>query len=366
MTAVARLGIQRCPMLIGDLLVSGPEFPGSTAFIPTTDEFSAIFPPGCAWVPRGLRQKIAIVDDGLVVGWAGDLAIATDVIADLVQKSASVPFTKESLRHYFDGLSEAVWKEIELVGFIDDHTGMTPFCSESTIEFPTQLFGKVGLLGSGAKDLEKILRGLSQLPQGDRSLNPVEQSVGFGLQLTGILLNVEIATLKNLSNFYGGGYEIATLLNGKFAKLDDVTYLFWTAYVDSKEVRISRLPVRACRYAYHEDMLLIRSARFEDKGESRAIDERLFVISPVYREAQPRELSSITPPSLNARHLCNYFLIPMSAKELAIFAMVCLKERAEDEKWVKFTETPAEVTASIDGQFITEVARETARKKQPS
>jgi hypothetical protein len=367
MTIVARFGIQGCPMLMGDLLLSGPELPGSLAFIPTTEDLSTIFPAGSTYVPRGLRQKIAVVTDKLVVGWAGNLSIARNVIAELIRKSKLAPFSRESLQQYFDGLSDAVWKDFGIVGFIEDDIGMTSFCCESTKEFSTPLLGKVGLLGSGAKGVEKMFGGISQLPEGiDRSLNVVEQSVGIGLQLSGGLLSFEIATLQNLSDFYGGGYEIATVLNQKFGKLNDVTYLFWRADIDSKGVRIGRLPVRVCRYAYHKDMLVIRSVKFEDKGEERAIDERVFFVPPVYRDVQPGELASLTLPSLNARHLCNYFLIPMSEKELAIFAMVCRKEQVEDEKWVKFTETPTEVTASVEVQFITDVAKEIVRNKRLS
>ena len=91
-----------------------------------------------------------------------------------------------------------------------------------------------------------------------------------------------MATLQNLNDLYGGGYEIATVLNQKFAKVDDITYLFWQASVDGKGgVRISRLPLKACRYSYHNDILLIRSAKFEDKGDMRAFEQQLLAVSPV-------------------------------------------------------------------------------------
>ena len=44
-----------------------------------------------------------------------------------------------------------------------------------------------------------------------------------------------MVTLVNLKHLYGGGYEIATILNQKFAKVDDITYLFWGASVDARE-----------------------------------------------------------------------------------------------------------------------------------
>jgi hypothetical protein len=46
--------------------------------------------------------------------------------------------------------------------------------------------------------------------------------------------------------------------------------------------------------------------------------------------------------------------------------MVCYKERVEDDKWIKFTETPTEVTASVEVQFIENVAKEITRNKKLS
>jgi len=45
MTAVARVAIQDCPMLVADLLLSGPPLPDVAASVPTMDDLSAAFPP---------------------------------------------------------------------------------------------------------------------------------------------------------------------------------------------------------------------------------------------------------------------------------------------------------------------------------
>ncbi len=74
----------------------------------------------------------------------------------------------------------------------------------------TKLFRKVGLLGTGLDDVEKMLLSVPKLPEGlEHPLNGPEQALGFALHLTGSLLQLEIATGKSLSEFYGGGYEVA-------------------------------------------------------------------------------------------------------------------------------------------------------------
>jgi hypothetical protein len=152
-------------MLLADLLLSGPERPGSQTVIPTTEDLSSIFPSGSTKVPRGVRQKIAVVTDKLVVGWAGEMRIARDVVAELIRRSQSAPFTRQSLGQYFNGLGDAVWKKFGIVGFIEDDVGMTSFCCDHTHEFSTPLLGKVALLGSGAKSVKEMLGGISQMPQ---------------------------------------------------------------------------------------------------------------------------------------------------------------------------------------------------------
>ena len=82
--------------------------------------------------------------------------------------------------------------------------------------------------------------------------------------------------------------------------------------------------------------------------------------TPSTGDPDPGEMKGITPPSFNARFLCNYFLIPMSPKEAAILGMVTCKERAEDEKVMKFEETATEVHAWVETQFVVDVAKEIA------
>lgn len=363
MTVVARFAIKGYPMLMGDLLLSIKDPSASPVPIPTVEDLSKVFPAGSICVPSGLCQKIIVLSDTFALGWAGNLGVARDIITEVWQKNAESHFTRKTLQEHFDALDESVWENFGLVGFLEDDAGMMSFSCDNTTKFRTPLLGEVALLGSGTAGVRKVLEGIPSLPVGmGRTPNTLELSVSFGLQISGVLLNFEIATLDTLNDLYGGGYEIATILNQKLAKVDDITYLFWQASVDAKGgVRISRLPLKACRYSYHNDILLIRSAKFEDKENIRAFEQRLFVVSPVYRDPDLKELQKITSPSFNARYLCNYFLIPKSQKEAAIFGMVTFKERAEDEKLIKFEETATDVYAWVEKQFIMDVAKEIAK-----
>jgi hypothetical protein len=358
MTVVARLAINAYPMLIGDLLLSIEDPLALPSPLPTAEDLSALFPVGSACVPCGLRQKVAVVSDNLVVGWSGALSTAGRVIADLKRKSQSRLFTSETLTKHFDGLSPSVWDEIGLVAILEETKDRVFYWGRKSRELDTNLFGQVGLLGSGSDTVGKMLLCIPRLPVGlDRTLEGPEQALGFCLQMTGNLMQLEIATRKSLADFYGGGYEIATCMDDKYRKVDDITYLFWHARIEHNEVLFASAPYKAFRYAYDNDLLVIRSVIFEDRQDLPVVtDQKLFCAEPVYRDAAPAEIAAIKPPTLNSRHLCVYFLLPIG-KGIAVLAAVHRKSHPTDKKWVTFTETPAGITGiAVEQAFLQEIA----------
>ncbi len=363
MTIVARFGIQGCPMLMADLLVSDDGPWALPAPIPTVDDISKAFPARSRCVPSGMCQKLVVLSESFVLGWSGELQVAKEVISEVRRMNAVIPFTAETLIKHFDSLGDSVWEKIGIAGFIEDATNnIQAFNCEKATTFKTALLDDVALLGSGTESVRRELQGFTTLPVtlGGTS-NVVNKAVGYGLTLSGSLLNIEIATLENLKDFYGGGYEISTVLNKKFAKVDDITYLFWQTGIDGKgDFGISRIPVRAFRYSYHNDILLIRSVKFQDKGDTGSMGQQFFAVPPIYRNPDRRELDGVTWASLNARFLCNYFMVPMAPKGVAVLAAVTFKDRVEDEKWIKFVETPTVVHVWVEGQFILDMAKEIA------
>jgi hypothetical protein len=368
MTVVARLAINDYPMLIGDLLLSKKGPHASSSRVPTAENLSALFPVGCPRVPCGLRQKLAVVADNLVVGWSGTLHAAGDVIAELKRRSQSQPFTYETMTKHFDNLSRSVWDEIGLVGILEESKDRVFQWGRKSREADTKLFGRVGLLGTGLDDLGKMLRGVPRLPLGlERTLLGPEQALGFCLQMTGNLMQLEIATRKSLAKFYGGGYEIATAIDDKYQKVGDITYMFWRAGIEGNGVRIAYAPYKTFRYAYENDVLVIRSVSFDDSREAPAVtDEEIFLVEPVYRDINPGEIAAIKPPTLNSRHLCVYFLL-QAPKGVAVLAAAHRKSYATDKKWVTFAETPAGIRGiEVEQDFLREIAKKIERDLRPN
>ncbi|MCH7735944.1 MAG: hypothetical protein IH872_00930 [Chloroflexi bacterium] len=351
-------------MLIGDLLLSGPPLPGVTTVIPTADDLSMAFLSSSPVVPRDLCQKIAVVGDNLVVGWAGSYDVARDVISELVRLNAARPFTNELLQRHFDSLSPSVWLDpnvqgrqnaIGLVGFVRDGNRVAQF-GRSNYQLPTQLFGTVGLLGTWWHDVEEFLKKFQQLPESrDRPTNALEQSLSFGLQLTGTFLNLEMATLDSVKKLYGGGYEIAASIAGKFEKLDDVTYVFWETRTDGTTVRLNLVPRRVFRYAYQDDLLVIRAVSFQGEGPTDTVRQDLFPVRPVYRDLRPTEITSPPVPTLNTRWLCNFIFVSLPNGRTGILTLVLYKATGGD-RWVKFFDNP--IGVGVQQEFLDLVVRE--------
>ncbi len=367
MTAVARFAVQECPMLLADLLLSGPPLPGVTAKVPTVDDLSAAFPPGSPIVPRELCQKIAVVSENLVVGWAGGYDTARRVIGDLRQVDADQRFTNETLQRHLDGLDKSTWAEsgdpysIGLVGFIRDPDNRIAQFGRSYFKLDTQLFGKVGLLGSGLDDFEKFLQPTQELPEATNvTMNVLQQSIGFGLTMGGSLLRVELENPASLQQFYGGGYEIAVSELGKFKKLDDVTYVFWWVETDGPRLRGGLMPSRAFRYSYKDDLLRIRSVAFVQNSARTVAREQLFLVPPVYRDVRPDEEADKSVPPLNARWLCNYFLVRFGDGRIAIYAKFAYQPR--EKQWLRFEDFDCGVKLAVSQEFLKETGEEVLRE----
>ena len=167
MTAVLRSFVSNWPIMLGDLLLSGPE-QQNPVHVPTVADITEIFPTGSGWAPAALQQKIAMLADNLVVGWAGNRLAAKILIADLWEKSNAEPCTLASLTDYFNSADPQIWAQgVRLTGFVQEPSRLGQFeygtvgCPRTVLH--TERFGEIVLLGSGAVQLHKLLDGLPQL-----------------------------------------------------------------------------------------------------------------------------------------------------------------------------------------------------------
>lgn len=371
MTAVMRLTVNNWPIILGDLLLSGPERPGRRTMIPSTEyvdqeELIKILPRGTGDIPVGLSQKITIISDNLVIGWAGSHIAAKHVIRDLYAKSEIEPFTRESLSNYFRSIGREIrGQEVRFVGFLTDPSDSHVFTSfgYGCELVQTTDFGEVGYLGTGSEDLRSLLDQFPGPPGAiEGNPRPAASAIAFALLLSGSLLNTELATLKSLLSFYGGGYEIASFIDGRFQKVGHITYVFWKARLVERGVNISQVPLHVFSYAYSDDILIIRSVSFDESSDRISLKQSGYAVTPMTRVVPKEESATLRVPELNNRWLCNYFLVNSESEGMQIYAQVDSGSIAE--KHVRFQEEDDKVIVAVAEEFIQSVAEKIFRRFQ--
>jgi hypothetical protein len=364
MTLVASFGIDDYPLLLGDLLLSGPERIGKPASFPTVGEITNVFPEGSGFVPSGMSQKIAIISNRFAIGWSGSRSAARTLIRELYERNQIEPFTYDSMMQFFRSVDRSVWRQgLNIIGFIKDfeNSNLTQhFSLFACSELSTKLFGNVKVLGSGAQRFSDLPESGSLPIPPTRELNKLELAVSIGVSLAGASLGAEIASPQSLLQYYGGGYEIASLFDGKFRKLDDVTYLFWYGEITTAGLTVSLH--HFCKYSYVNDVLLIRvmrSPKFVDENHQKVdeivqcSDPAIYVVSPIYRQVEREELGTFQVPSFNSKLLCNYFFTRYSSKKgVGVHSVVYIL--GDDRSPIEFIENGTKLSLNVNKEWLNE------------
>ena len=106
MTLVAVIAPNDVPVLVGDLLISGPAnaankrlaLPSLTSTVNSTELSDG------KYAVSGLTQKLAMISDYLAVGWSGSRIAAKAVIADLRERIQNEPIDADGFRMVLESL----------------------------------------------------------------------------------------------------------------------------------------------------------------------------------------------------------------------------------------------------------------------
>jgi hypothetical protein len=285
-----------------------------------------------------LLGDLLIVGDNLVIGWTGWPIEAKTVIKELIERNRVAAFTYDSLKSYLDSLDESTKDHLSLVGYVIEHGKVFTFAwgwNRHVFETPT--LGRIVVAGIGTDDLEHLFR---ERLLGELTANmdpgPLGMAVAYSLTLSGYLIQSETDTLHSLRCHYGGGYEIAiSNQQGKFTKLDDITYLFWNAEVNEvnkENLHVELTPYMVLRYSYVNDILMIRRACLGNHcamdGQmctvELSIDKLPYLVPPVYADLKPQDRLELQDSlgqeiwEVNSRFLGNYVLIRRPGQGLLV------------------------------------------------
>ena len=66
MTIIAAFLVDNVPVILGDMLISGPELTDRDVGIPTIGDVTEVFPSNSGYSIVGMEQKIVVLSDDLV------------------------------------------------------------------------------------------------------------------------------------------------------------------------------------------------------------------------------------------------------------------------------------------------------------
>lgn len=322
MTLVASFSVRDWPIVLGDIMISMPargrESGGFN--IPTHANVNACVAPSTGRLISGLVQKVTILTPRLAIAWAGSALCARAVFREILDRSESPEFLdvaavlnewqhEAGMDLYVTGLYLGDTREAgsTIVRFAWD--------SENGWETRKQIFPDYGncyVGGTGADTFLNLLGNATcKLPP---QTPPLESVICLSLAHLGKLAGDQIRKSAGINEFYGGAFEIASLLAGHLKKIGDVAYHFWEARL-AQNAQVTITFHISLKIDYFEDYLIIRKLEYGNEIAANTVGaDELYVIRPVYRSVDDTERArlkaSVTPPSMNANFSVFYVHLP--------------------------------------------------------
>ena len=185
-------------------------------------------------------------------------------------------------------------------------------------EYSHPLFGKIVSNGSGMNKLGSFLRQETEFPiPSEGTATPLQTAVTVALSVSGGLLQHELRTGGSILNYYGGGYEIATVIGGKIQKFSDATFVFWDVR-KIKKYSYSIFPEKIMKFNYDENDLIICTVDFEG-GKSKG--ESIHRISPIHQDPKVSSDSLLTP-QFNSWCFCHLIYTETSEDQASIGVVI--------------------------------------------
>lgn len=384
MTAIAGFSVNGNPFLIGDLLVSGPENEIFTANIPTIGSVSEIFPTGSGFTVTGLRQKICIIDDHLMIAWAGPLISAKAIINDIIIKNKEKSFTGNSIINYFNNIDTDLYIKGTsfIVYLINEDISLTHFVysGNHSDSYELDKIGPVYSCGTGKEFINGLIHKLEKFNK-DKDLKTNMHgddeygfiSFGLAMDIATSMMSLDIySPQESILHYFGGGYELAICDEIKFRKFNDVTFFYWKAVINERNEIDFCLHDAIITYNYFNEILCIRTIlpnSIDPNDPNKTIPPKFYLIPPVHREVNENDITTLKNKKLSPLvkpfisewnvHLCKVLKIQgTSVNAIGINTHIARNiETPPPIQVAKKSGTDNKVTISISRTFVSKMKR---------
>lgn len=360
MTVIAAFNVQGCPILFGDLLLTAETGPNDRVVaVPALGDVRDFF-EGSGWTVAGLAQKVVLISPSCVVAWAGSWIAAKLLISQLREMAREIVLTADSILSFLQQHPDLEQHPISLLGYVREDRGIKPFWYHANELFNGGELGVVSAAGTGAHVLREFAEVMARFPFAAKGQVGVgEVAVSTALSLAGFLLRAEVHggdAAPTLRCMFGGGYEIASYLNGEFRKVGDLTFVVWEAQVDDGGVKISP-PQLLLKQQYLHDVLLLRSAHVKgSSGHLEIFDEQYHALLPMYEVPQEILHEDLLNVSLQSQLLCHCFLV-RHGEGVGIYTRI-QRSAPNSELSMTMEDGDGKLVLGFNGAFLHEVAEE--------
>lgn len=256
MTLVAFNNNNNNPVLFADILVTSRE-KGKEVVIPNfLRHLDDKLPKTQESFPYSFRQKLYVIADQIALLLAGNVYQMTLFLGDIKQYFRYYPPTRENYETFIneydkDAINEcSIFVTIIAVGDPKPTYSYHYHGSWFQLENPYTNFTIAD--GTGANALFKQIKHLGQMQEGANSIN------GCLIMLASFAAEEKI-TINSIIEAWGAGFEIAEVVNNKFRKLDDRTYVIWDSEIDYENKDLISQPSLIIHYQYFKELLIINT-----------------------------------------------------------------------------------------------------------
>lgn len=352
MTLVAAGGFHTFPAIFGDVPVVGAERPQWGTERPLVRDGPGA-PDHSSETPN---QRVVLLGDNCVIAWAGNVAIAQAIVAELRALASKGPLSVAGITGHLSQLDAAVKENVSFVGWLKEAGVFHQFWHRADIA-KSAMFGQISAAGTGATGFVTLAARVSATtwnviggaPEG------LERAVSWMLSGTSLLYQAELASQDGESRHLGGGYEIATFAGDRFAKLGDISYVFWTA--DLLEGRVTlKGPELVLKHDYAGESLLLqvlRMRRGEGDADPASIGRTRHLIPAFGIVPDPGELTGLSWPAMAATLTCHVIFVRTKGDVSVMNRVEYSESRSPDS--IRFIEGGDGVDMQVSKPFCDEL-----------
>lgn len=233
MTIIAGLSFNDYPVIISDLLITTSNINQETrGVIPTLTE-SESHNVDTKFSIYGMIKKIEIINENFVISWAGDVLKAIAIIGVLKKKfEKSIPSDEEILKEIgFSKNNSFIWCVIR-----DEWPKLSSYNTKIKKD-GIKPFDELIYSGTGSEAIEEAIDIFENKSPTENIEDIVVDSVCSCLFLFSHLMNHELIYKKDsntLKDRFGGGYDVVCFYDGKFQRINEITYLYLDASITKK------------------------------------------------------------------------------------------------------------------------------------